>query len=78
MVTQEQHMSEAKREHSRYHHSVGSGRDGARIKPTRSQIPLELTTGELRLLDSWEQQAGSGDPYNGIGARIGKVFGPRK
>jgi hypothetical protein len=72
MVAQEQHMSEAKRDHSAFQHTAAAGRAMASARSSRPGAePGKFPNfADLRLLDSWEDRAVSGgDPYNGIGVR---------
>ncbi len=65
-------MSEAKRDHSAFHQTAAAGRAVASARSHRpgaepGKVP---NFADLRLLDTWEDQAiPGGDPYNGIGAR---------
>jgi hypothetical protein len=70
MVAKEQTMSDAKRDHSAFHQSAAVGRGFARAEPAGSKsLPMPSWT-ELRVVESWDRRpTGSGDPYNGIGAR---------
>ncbi len=64
-------MSHSKREQSEFHHAVAA-------RPVRNSLnraPLESNAGangtKMRVLESWELGLRqSGDPYNGIGARV--------
>jgi len=77
MGSKERHMSEAKRDHSAFHHSAAAARAFARSKPVRQELSVAPNWADLRVLENWENKSvPSGDPYNGIGARA--VIGSRK
>ena len=72
-------MSEAKREHSEFHHAVAASRAPARTRPAGPELFLAPAFAELRVLEPWENKAiPRGDPYNGIGARAVTGRGLRK
>jgi hypothetical protein len=72
-------MSEAKREHSQYHRAVAVGRPVVRFKAVSVAPQRAPSACELQLLEAWESTAASsGDPYNGIGARVSTPQKPRK
>jgi hypothetical protein len=72
MTTQEQHMSESKREHSQFSLPRAAGRASSRAKPAAADLLLAPVSLDLRVLESWEnRQVPGGDPYNGVGARAG-------
>jgi hypothetical protein len=75
MDSQEQAMSDAKREHREFQHTAAAGRAFSRAKATGSAPWAVLEFAGLRVVESWETQTlPSGDPYNGVGARA--VSGP--
>jgi hypothetical protein len=79
MVAKEQHMSEAKRDHSVFNHTAAAARAFARTKPARQEQSATPNFADLRVLENWEiKLVPSGDPYNGIGARAIGRKGPRK
>jgi hypothetical protein len=70
MVTREQIMSEAKREHSQYLQPRPVGRAPSRAASAAPELLLAPDWSQLRVLEPWEhRKTPSGDPYNGIGAR---------
>ncbi len=72
-------MSQAKRDHSAFNHPAAIGRAVVRSKPTGHDPWLSPAFGELQVLESWvKSPAATGDPYNGIGARVVTCSGPRR
>ena len=74
-------MSEAKREHNFFRHAAAAAAAATPPRPaTRAATPAPATTiVELRLVESWEQDAavatgaGAGaDPYNTVGTRVAR------
>jgi hypothetical protein len=71
MSTQEQIMSEAKRDFSQFLQPRATSRVPARAKPLAPELSLAPEWSNLRVLEPWENRRNpSGDPYNGIGARV--------
>jgi hypothetical protein len=68
---QEYTMSHSKREQSEFNHAVPA--DGARnrLDLATSDSSAAAKATKMRVLESWEiGLRQSGDPYNGIGARV--------
>lgn len=62
-------MSHSKREQSEFNHAVAAG--GARNRLELAPLGAAAKATKMRLLECWEiGLRQSGDPYNGIGARV--------
>ena len=71
-------MSEAKRQHSEFHHST-TRQSSPRVRAVAAETWLAGESAELQVLEPWEnRRMPGGDPYNGIGARATAVRAPRR
>lgn len=71
-------MSEAKRQHSEFHHST-TRQSSPRVRTVAAETWLAGESAELQVLEPWEnRRMPGGDPYNGIGARATAVRAPRR
>jgi hypothetical protein len=78
LTAQEQSMSEAKREQSRFHFAAAIDQTPVRARVRTAASRPTVTSEMLRLAEPWETGTTQGaDPYNAVGTRAARSPRPR-